>query len=74
MKTRTHKNRLEKYLSWYDTEKIQDMTAIWEIDQILHELESSTDEEDPIHISTSDESSEEEEFFGDFDLSLIARC
>ena len=66
MKTRTHKNRLEKYLSWFDTEKIQDMNAIWEIDQILHELESSTDEEDPIHISTSDESSEEEG--DDFDM------
>lgn len=66
MKTRTHKNRLEKYISWYDTEKIQDMNAIWEIDQILHELESSTDEEDPIHVSTSDESSEEEG--DDFDM------
>jgi hypothetical protein len=41
MKTRTHKNRLEKYL-------------------ILYDLESSTDEEDPIHVWTSEESSEEE--------------
>jgi hypothetical protein len=35
MKTRTHKNRLEKYLTWFDDEKICDMSAIWEIDQIL---------------------------------------
>ena len=60
MKTRTHKNRLEKYLSWFDNDKIRDMNAIWEIDQILYDLESSTDEEDPIHVWTSEESSEEE--------------
>lgn len=70
MKTRTHKNRLEKYLSWFDNEKIKDMNAIWEIDQILYDLESSTDEEDPIHVWTSDESSEEgEEFDLHFDPS-----
>jgi hypothetical protein len=58
MKTRTHKNRLEKYLTWFDDEKICDMSAIWEIDQILTDLESSSDEEDPICKWTSEESSE----------------
>jgi hypothetical protein len=71
MKTRTHKNRLEKYLAWFDSEKIQDLEAVWEIDQLLHEFESSTDEEDPIHISTSEETSEEEG--DDFDLRFDPR-
>jgi hypothetical protein len=66
MKTRTHKNRLEKYLAWFNTEKISEIGAIWEIDQILTDLESSTDEEEPIHVWTSEESSEESG--EDFDL------
>lgn len=66
MKTRSHKNRLEKYLAWSDFEKVLNLKAIWEIDPILCGLESSTDEEDQIHDWTSEESSES--VGEDFDL------
>lgn len=66
MKTRSHHNRLNKYISLFGTEKIFKLEAIWDVDQILHNLESSSDEEDTIHEWTSDESSES--VGHDFDL------
>jgi hypothetical protein len=58
MKIKTHKNRLEKYLAWFGIEKIDEINAIWEIDQILTSVGTSTDEEDQVHQWTSEESSE----------------
>lgn len=66
MGKRSHKNRLEKYLAYFEDDRFSEISAVWELDNILCKYESSTDEEDQVHRWTSEESSESSG--EDFDL------
>ena len=63
MKARTHFNRLEKHLSGSNRENFNHLENIWDIDEEIQLLESSSDEEELVNDlnEESDEEGSEEE-------------
>lgn len=85
MDSTRHKNRLEEYLSMNPNKQyLKEMNAIWEVDRVLRDFESSDDEEE-IHIveikkieddeedeeEDEDDEAKEEENIGGDDFTVV---
>ncbi|CAG9321098.1 unnamed protein product [Blepharisma stoltei] len=59
MRSRSHLNKLEKHIRWYQDEGFTNHSSVWELEESFHSLESSSDEEERVNGSSGEETDSE---------------